>query len=125
MANAENIEPHKWKKGQSGNPKGRPRKWVSTLTDQGYKSSEVHDCILAMMAMTLDELQDAYENENATVLEKTVANAIRRSIKKGSLYSIETLMDRVFGKPKETVNQNMSGRIEQITIEVKRNRDEE
>ena len=125
MANAENIEPHKWKKGQSGNPKGRPRKWVSTLTDQGYKSSEVHDCILAMMAMTLDELQDAYENENATVLEKTVANAIRRSIKKGSLYSIEALMDRVFGKPKETVNQNMSGRIEQITIEVKRNRDEE
>jgi hypothetical protein len=124
MANAENIEPHKWKKGQSGNPKGRPRKWVSTLTDQGYKSSEVHDCILAMMAMTLDELQDAYENENATVLEKTVANAIRRSIKKGSLYSIETLMDRVFGKPKETVNQNMSGRIEQITIEVKRNRDD-
>ena len=115
----------KFQKGQSGNPNGRPRKWVSTLTEQGYKSSEVHDCILAMMAMTLDELQDAYENENATVLEKTVANAIRRSIKKGSLYSIETLMDRVFGKPKETINQNMSGKIEQITIEVKRNRDEE
>jgi len=120
-----NQEIGQFKKGQSGNPKGRPRKWVSTLTDQGYKVSEVHDCILAMMAMTLDELQDAFEEDNATVLEKTVANAIRRSIKKGSLYSIETLLDRVFGKPKETLNQNMSGRIEQITIEVKRNRDEE
>ena len=115
----------KFKKGQSGNPKGRPRKWVSTLSDQGYKISEVQDCIISMMAMTLDELQEAYKNKNATVLELTVANAIRRSIQRGSLYSMETLMDRVFGKPKETINQNMSGRIEQITIEVKRNRDEE
>ena len=48
-----------------------------------------------MMAMTMEELQDAYENENATVLEKTVANAIRRSIKKGSLYSMETLIQLV------------------------------
>lgn len=115
----------KFKKGQSGNPKGRPRKWVSTLSDQGYKISEVQDCIISMMAMTLDELQEAYKNKNATVLELTVANAIRRSIQRGSLYSMETLMDRVFGKPKETINQNMSGRIEQITIEVKRNHDDE
>ena len=98
----DNLIPYK--KGQSGNPKGRPKKWVSTLTDSGYKMSEVRDCILAMMAMNMEELKDAFDNPNATALEKTVAGAIRRSISRGSLYSMETLMDRVFGKPKETVD---------------------
>lgn len=121
MANEENLKP--FKKGQSGNPKGRPRKWVSTLTDQGYKMSEVRDCILAMMAMTMDELKDAYENTNATALEKTVSNAIRKSIQKGSLYSMETLLDRVFGKPKETLDNHISGEIKNITIEEKRRDD--
>ena len=105
MANEDNLIP--FKKGQSGNPKGRPKKWVSTLTDSGYKMSEVRDCILVMMAMTMDELKDAFENENATALEKTIAGAIRKSITKGSLYSMETLMDRVFGKSKETIESHI------------------
>lgn len=102
-----NEEKGYFKKGQSGNPKGRPKKWVSTLRDSGYKMSEVRDCILVMMAMTMDELKDAFENKNATALEKTVAGAIRKSITKGSLYSMETLMDRVFGKPRETIDSQV------------------
>tara|TARA_R110002096_G_scaffold268996_1_gene462783 strand:+ start:73 stop:426 length:354 start_codon:yes stop_codon:yes gene_type:complete len=105
MAKEDNLKP--FKKGQSGNPKGRPKKWVSTLRDSGYKMSEVRDCILVMMAMTMDELKDAFENPNATALEKTVAGAIRKSITKGSLYSMETLMDRVFGKPRETIDSQV------------------
>lgn len=117
------IEKHQWKKGQSGNPNGRPKKWVSTLTSEGYKYSEVRDCILVMMAMNMDELKEAYENENATALEKTVAAAIRKSIQKGSLYSIEALMDRVFGKPKETIDSNQKHEITKITIEEKKRDD--
>ncbi len=98
---AKDIEPHKWEKGQSGNPKGRPRKYVSQLTEMGYKKSEINDTIQAMMAMTLDELKEVWENPKATILEKTVANAMRKSLEKGSLYSLETLLSRVYGSPKQ------------------------
>jgi len=46
------------------------------------------------------------EDDNATILEKTIANAMRKSLQKGSLYSIDTLLTRVYGKPKETIDTN-------------------
>lgn len=109
-----NLKPYK--KGQSGNPKGRPRKYVSLLKEQGYKVAEVNDCIQAMMSMTLDELKEVWDNKQATVLEKTIASAIKKSIERGSLYSIETLLTRVYGKPRETADINNTG---EITIKVK------
>lgn len=104
-------EHSRFKPGKSGNPKGRPRKYVSLLKEQGYKISEINDCIQAMMAMTLSELKEVWDNPQATVLEKTIAAAMKKSIEMGSLYSIETLLDRVYGKPKETVDNTVSGAI--------------
>jgi hypothetical protein len=104
MPKPENIEPHKFKKGQSGNPNGRPRKYVSLLKEQGYKLSEINDTIQVMMAMDMEELKSVWDNQKATVLEKTIAAAIRKSIEKGSLYSLETLLTRVYGKPRENAD---------------------
>jgi hypothetical protein len=111
MPKPENLIPHQMKPGETRNPNGRPRKYVSTLKAQGYKLAEINDCIQVMMAMTIEELKDAFENPNATVLEKTIAAAIKRSIEKGSLYSIETLLSRVYGKPKEQVDMDLSGEV--------------
>ena len=107
MANIQNLKP--FKKGEVANPNGRPRKYVSELRAQGYKVSEVNDAIQVLMSMTLDELKEVYTNPKATVLEKTIASAIRKSIEKGSLYSIETLLTRCFGKPKEQMDLNAQG----------------
>jgi len=107
MANNGNLIPVK--KGEVRNPYGRPRKYVSELRAQGYKVSEVNDAIQVLMSMTIEELKEVYVNPQATVLEKTIAGAIRKSIEKGSLYSIETLLTRVYGKPKEQMDLNASG----------------
>jgi predicted transcriptional regulator len=103
-----------WDKGVSGNPNGRPRKYVSLLKEQGYKLAEVNDCIQAIMSMDMQELKAVWDNPKATVLEKTIAGALRKSLEKGSLYSIDTLLTRVYGKPKETAHITNDGKIEVI-----------
>ena len=95
------------KGGPSPNPNGRPRKFVTTLKEIGYKRSEINDSIQAMLAMDKDELKDVFANPNATILELTIASAMKKSIEKGSLYSMETLLSRVFGMPKQEVEQTI------------------
>jgi hypothetical protein len=106
--NIENILPFSWKKGQSGNPHGRPRKFVCQLKDMGYNKQDINQTIENMMAMTLNELADIFKDDNATILERTIANAMRKSLEKGTLYSLETLISRVHGVPTQTVNQTIS-----------------
>jgi hypothetical protein len=99
MANEQNLIPAK--KGEVRNPNGRPKKYVTQLKESGYKLSEINDTIQAMMAMSTDELKEVWDNPKATILEKTIANAMMTSLKKGSLYSLETLLSRAFGNPKQ------------------------
>lgn len=106
-------------KGQSGNPNGRPKKYVSLLRDAGYKLSEINDTIQVMMAMDLDELKSVFDNPKATILEKTIANAMRKSLSKGSLYSLETLLTRVYGKPKEQMDITTDNKIEIVFVDGK------
>ena len=105
--------------GESGNPNGRPRKYVTLLKEQGYKLSEINDTIQVMMSMDMDELSDVYKNPKATVLEKTIANAMNKSLQKGSLYSLDTLLSRVYGKPKEQMDIQQDTKIEVVFVEGK------
>lgn len=107
-SNKDKILPFSWKKGQSGNPNGRPRKFVCLLKDMGYNKQDIDTTIQNMMAMTINELAEVFKDDNATVLEKTVANAIKKGIEKGTLYSIETLISRVYGMPNQQTDANVT-----------------
>lgn len=104
-----------WKKGQSGNPKGQPRKLATQLKIIGYTKAEAAKTIEAMLAMNIVELKEMFENPNATILEKTIAAALKRSLEKGSLYSIDTLLNRTHGKSTEMV-QVQSDNITEIKL---------
>lgn len=119
MPNPQNIEKHKFKKGVVQNPNGRPKKFTTLLRDSGYRIAEINDTIQVMLQMTIDELADVYKNPQATILEKTIANAMKKSLEKGSLYSIDTLLTRVYGKPKETAQITTDNRIEIVYVEGK------
>ena len=68
---------------------------------------EINATIQNMMAMTMTELKAVYDNSQATILERTIANSMRKSLEKGTLDSMETLVNRVYGKPKETVDSTV------------------
>jgi pyruvate dehydrogenase complex dehydrogenase (E1) component len=117
MANEINLIP--FEKGISGNPKGRPKKYTTLLKGNGYKLSEINDTIQSMMAMNLDELKDVYAHKDSTILEKTIANAMYKSLSKGSLYSLDTLLTRVYGKPNEQLNLTSDNKIEVVYVKGK------
>jgi hypothetical protein len=90
-------------KGETANKRGRPRKFVSQLREEGYTRSEVNDAIQVLLAMTEAELASIFDNPSATVLEKTIASALIKGIEQGSLAPIDSLLTRAYGKPKETM----------------------
>jgi C4-type Zn-finger protein len=98
-----------FQKGQSGNPKGRPKKYVLSMKTEGYKMTEINDTIQAMVGMNMEELKKVFESDKATILEKTVAAALRKGLQKGELNNIETLLNRLYGKPKEKMDITTNG----------------
>jgi hypothetical protein len=113
----EHLRP--WKPGQeSPNPQGRPVKFVTTLKRQGLKQSEVNSIILVMLAMGENELNTIIETETATILELTIARALLNGAKKGSLYAMESLLNRSVGMPKVQQEVNIEQRNVNITLEL-------
>jgi hypothetical protein len=72
-----------------------------------------------MVSMTFDELKKIWDSPDATILEKTIAAALRKSLSKGELDSVETLLNRVYGKPKGDVDITSGGLPISININLK------
>jgi|APGre2960657404_1045060.scaffolds.fasta_scaffold70636_2 hypothetical protein len=80
-----NLKP--FKKGQSGNPNGRP------------KLPDIRDALAKILA---DE-KDGY-----TALEATLM-ALRAKAVRGDIRAAEALLDRAFGKPKQAIDHTTGG----------------
>jgi hypothetical protein len=86
MPKPENVIPHKWKKGESGNPKGRPRKLPE---------------LNKLLADVLGE-----EKDGVTAAE-AILKALRAKAARGDIRAAEVLLDRGYGKPTQKVDANI------------------
>ena len=62
---------------------------------------------------------NAGQLELAGVNAQTIAGAMNKSLIKGSLYSLDTLLTRVYGKPKEQYDIQQDTKIEVVFVEGK------
>ena len=88
MPNPENIEPHKFKKGQSGNPNGRPKKLPE---------------LDKLLADVLGEEKDGITAAEA-ILKK-----LRQMAAQANIRAAEVLLDRGYGKPKQHTDITSNG----------------
>jgi hypothetical protein len=84
---AKDIEKHKFKKGQTGNPNGRPKK------------------LPELSKLMADILGD--EKNGLTTAER-ILKAIEAKALRGDIKAAEMLLDRGYGKPKQTQETNIT-----------------
>jgi hypothetical protein len=98
------------------NRNGRPMKLASKLNGFGYSNCQVLDTIRNIIALTESEVNGIAENEEYTILERMIAKALLNDISKNSLYNLELLISRAFGKPKETASIQNNEKIEVVFV---------
>lgn len=101
------------------NVNGAPKKLLSTFTDIGYTKREINDTMLNILALTADDIKKVAENEDCTILERTIAKALLKGMEKGSLFNIETTLSRSIGMPDKQETTPQVNKIEVVFVKGK------
>ena len=95
MANEENLRPA-WKKGESGNPNGRP------------KGSKNRSTIAKLWLETNQKFKNPITGEDEFLSqEDAITLAIIKKAKKGDLNAYKDLMDSGYGAPIQQIDQTI------------------
>ena len=111
----EHLKP--WRKGdKSPNPSGRPTSIATLLKNEGYSPSQVNCTILQLLTLTEFEISELQHNPNATILERTIAKALIKGLNTGSLYALESLLNRSMGMPNNKQNLQIESNSINVTL---------
>jgi len=107
--NPQNIEPYKFKPGQSGNPKGRPKsrvpKYRVKIMGQtkakkfyGISATELNEWYETLITASLPDLKLIAQDDEAPALVRTYARAIIFDMNAGKTGTIDRITEKLYGK---------------------------
>lgn len=127
MANEQNLIPAK--KGEVRNPNGRPKKIETILKDvflaeynTKLTNGQAQDIIKGLLTKSRTELIDLAKNDDLPFWISMIAKKATRDYERGSIHLVELLFDRVYGKPKETIDQTIEAKTFKVTLNLKNDR---
>ena len=100
------------------NIEGRPKKLKTILAGYGLAPSQVNQLISELMMMNEIELMKLSEDDTASIFENIISKALLKSKKNGSLYSLETLLNRSYGMPKASNDITIEDKRIEITFDL-------
>ena len=86
-------------KGQSGNPRGRPK----NSNEQNLLKSLSRSDFMVLVNRILSAKPEELKEFKGTVLELSIVSALSKGIRKGDCDALFKCLDRLIGRPKEVV----------------------
>ncbi len=97
------------------NRNGRPKALRNVIKDLFIEefnvqlsSSQANEMIMAMLCMTERQVSELGERDDVPFWLKMISKKMERDLSRGSIHLMEVLFDRVYGKPKETIDSTIS-----------------
>jgi hypothetical protein len=99
----QHLQQHQWNKGiQSPNPSGRPKSLKTILQSEcSLTPTQTNEAILSMLAMTKDQIEYYTNDPQSPMFYRIIGKALIKSFNSGSLYAVESLLNRAVGMPKQ------------------------
>ena len=93
----------RWKKGQSGNPTGKTAHPVEVKEIRRLCAGEFIEIATFLLRATDAEVDEIIDSPDAPKLQKIIARILNTTQTTGSMTSLDILLTRLFGKPKDVV----------------------
>jgi hypothetical protein len=114
VANNGNLIP--WKKGQSGNPKGKPKRDPDVIAATKLTRENVERAISKYLKCSYEDLKKLIAEKKGQNVELIIARIIEKAISSADYQGMNFLLDRLIGKVKDKVEVTKH---EPVIIEMK------